>query len=142
MLNLSFNFLKNIKNFIFPFYKNKDLKFIFKKLQDGIPENRVVARFVGGCVRKYLSNEKIDDIDIATILTTDQIKEKFKNTNFKIIDTGVKHGTITIVSENHKLELTTLRKDIKTDGRHAEVEFTDDWKHDSERRDFTINAFI
>ena len=140
MLNLSFNFLKNIKNFIFPFYKNKDLKFIFKKLQDGIPENRVVARFVGGCVRKYLSNEKIDDIDIATILTTDQIKEKLKDTNFKIIDTGVKHGTITIVSENHKLELTTLRKDIKTDGRHAEVEFTDDWKHDSERRDFTINA--
>ena len=140
MLNLSFNFLKNIKNFIFPFYKNKDLKFIFKKLQDGIPENRVVARFVGGCVRKYLSNEKIDDIDIATILTTDQIKEKLKDTNFKIIETGVKHGTVTIVSENHKLELTTLRKDIKTDGRHAEVEFTDDWKHDSERRDFTINA--
>ena len=140
MLNLSFNFLKNIKNLIFPFYKNKDLKFIFKKLQDGIPENRVVARFVGGCVRKYLSNEKIDDIDIATILTTDQIKEKLKDTNFKVIDTGVKHGTVTIVSENHKLELTTLRKDIKTDGRHAEVEFTDDWKQDSERRDFTINA--
>ncbi len=140
MLNLSFNFLKNIKNFIFPFYKNKDLKFIFKKLQDGIPENRVVARFVGGCVRKYLSNEKIDDIDIATILTIDEIKEKLKDTNFKIIDTGVKHGTVTIVSENHKLELTTLRKDIKTDGRHAEVEFTNDWKQDSERRDFTINA--
>ena len=140
MLNLSFNFLKNIKNFIFPFYKNKDLKFIFKKLQNGIPENRVVARFVGGCVRKYLSNEKIDDIDIATILTTDQIKEKLKDTNFKIIETGVKHGTVTIVSENHKLELTTLRKDVKTDGRHAEVEFTDDWKQDSERRDFTINA--
>ena len=140
MLNLSFNFLKNIKNIIFPFYKNKDLKFIFKKLQEGIPEDKVVARFVGGCVRKYLSNEKIDDIDIATILTIDQIKEKFKDTNFKIIDTGIKHGTVTIVSENHKLELTTLRKDIKTDGRHAEVEYTDDWKQDSERRDFTINA--
>ena len=140
MLNLSFNFLKNIKNFIFPFYKNKNLKFIFKKLQNGIPEDKVVARFVGGCVRKYLSNEKIDDIDIATVLTTDQIKEKFKDSNFKIIETGVKHGTVTIVTENHKLELTTLRKDVKTDGRHAEVEFTDDWKQDSERRDFTINA--
>ena len=140
MLNLSFNFLKNIKSFIFPFYRNKDLKFIFKKLQEGIPEDKVAARFVGGCVRKYLSNEKIDDIDIATILTTDQIKEKLKDTNFKIIDSGVKHGTVTIVSENHKLELTTLRKDVKTDGRHAEVEFTDDWKQDSERRDFTINA--
>ena len=59
-------------------------------MQDGIPEDKIVARFVGGCVRKYLSNEKIDDIDIATTLTTDQIKEKFKDTNFKVIDTGLK----------------------------------------------------
>jgi len=140
MFNLSLNFLKNIKNLIFPFYRNKDLKFIFKKLQDGTPDNKIAARFVGGCVRKYLSNEKIDDIDIATILTTDQIKEKFKDTNFKVIDTGVKHGTVTIVSENYKVELTTLRKDVETDGRHAKVEYTDDWKKDSERRDFTINA--
>ena len=140
MLNLSFNFFKNIKSFIFPFYKNKDLKFIFKKLQEGIPEDKVAARFVGGCVRKHLSNEKIDDIDIATILTTDQIKERFKDTNLKVIDTGVKHGTVTIVSENHKVELTTLRKDVKTDGRHAEVEYTNSWQEDSERRDFTINA--
>ncbi len=140
MLDLSFNFLKNIKSFIFPFYRDKDLKFIFKKLQDGTPEDQKVARFVGGCVRKYLLNEKIDDIDVATILTIDQIKEKFKDTNLKVIDTGVKHGTVTVVSENYKVELTTLRKDIKTDGRHAEVEFTNDWKKDSERRDFTINA--
>ena len=140
MLNLSLNFLNNIKSIIFPFYKNKDLKFIFKKLQEGIPEDKVAARFVGGCVRKHLSNEKIDDIDIATILTSDQIKERFKDTNLKVIDTGVKHGTLTIVSEKHKVELTTLRKDIKTDGRHAEVEYTDNWQQDSERRDFTINA--
>ena len=140
MFNLSFNFLKNIKNFIFPFYRNKDLKLIFKILQEGYPKDKIVARFVGGCVRKYLSNEKIDDIDIATILTTDQIKEKFKDTDLRVIDTGVKHGTVTIVSENHKVELTTLRKDIQTDGRHAEVEYTDDWQQDSERRDFTINA--
>ena len=140
MLDLSFNFLKNIKSFIFPFYRDKDLKFIFKKLQDGTPHDQKVARFVGGCVRKYLLNEKIDDIDIATILTVDQIKEKFKDTNLKVIDTGVKHGSVTVVSENYKVELTTLRKDIKTDGRHAEVEFTNDWKQDSERRDFTINA--
>ncbi len=140
MLNLSFNFLKIIKSFIFPFYRDKDLKFIFKKLQEGIPEDKVAARFVGGCVRKHLTNEKIDDIDIATILTTDQIKEKFKDTNLKVIDTGVEHGTVTIVSENHKVELTTLRKDIKTDGRNAEVEYTDNWQQDSERRDFTINA--
>ena len=85
MFNLSFNFFKNIKNFIFPFYKSKDLKFIFEKLQEGTPGDKVVARFVGGCVRKHLSNEKVDDIDIATILTTDQVKEKFKDTNLKAV---------------------------------------------------------
>ncbi len=140
MLNLNFNFFQNIKNFIFPFYKDKELKYIFNKLQEGTPNQKVVARFVGGCVRKHLTNEKIDDIDIATILTTDQIKERLKDTNLKIIDTGVKHGTVTVVSNKLKLELTTLRKDIITDGRHAEVEYTDDWNKDSERRDFTINA--
>ena len=140
MFSQSLNFIKKLKRTFFPFYKNEDLKFIFKKLQDGVPKEKVAARFVGGCVRKYLSNEKIDDIDIATILTTDQIREKFKDTNLKIVDTGIKHGTVTLVSEKHKVELTTLRKDIKTDGRHAEVEYTDDWKQDSERRDFTINA--
>ena len=85
-------------------------------------------------------NEKVDDIDVATILTTDQIKEKFKNTNLKLIDTGLKHGTLTIVSNSYKVEITTLRKDVSTDGRHAEIEYTDDWTKDSERRDFTINS--
>ena len=140
MFNLNFSFLQNIKNLINPFYKNKDLKFIFKKLQEDIPQNKIAARFVGGCVRKYLSNQKIDDIDVATILTTDQVKQKFQDTNLKVIDTGLKHGTVTLVSDNHKVEITTLRKDTTTDGRHAEVEYTDDWKQDSERRDFTINA--
>ena len=68
-------------------------------------------------MRKYLSNDEIDDLDIATILNTDEIKEKFQNTNFKVIDTGLKHGTVTLVSEKFKLEVTTLRKDLKTDGR-------------------------
>ncbi len=140
MFSQSLNFIKKLKRTFFPFYKNEDLQFIFKKLQDGIPKEKVAARFVGGCVRKHLSNEKIDDIDVATILTTDQIREKFKDTSLKIVDTGIKHGTVTLVSDKHKVELTTLRKDIKTDGRHAEVEYTDDWKQDSERRDFTINA--
>ena len=140
MLSHSLNFIQKIRRTFFPFYKNKELKFIFKKLQEGIPDEKVAARFVGGCVRKHLSNEKIDDIDIATILTTDQIKEKFRDTGLKVIDTGIKHGTVTIILNEHKVELTTLRKDIKTDGRHAEIEYTDDWKKDSERRDFTINA--
>ena len=109
-------------------------------MQEGFPINTVTARFVGGCVRKFLSNDEIDDIDIATILSSDEIKEKFKNTNFKVLDTGVKHGTVTLVSKKIKIEVTTLRKDVETDGRHAEVQYINNWKLDSERRDFTINA--
>ena len=140
MLNISFNFIKKVKRSLFPFYKNKEIQYIFNKLQEGYPSDTIVARFVGGCVRKYLSNDEIDDIDIATILSSDEIKEKLKNTNLKVIDTGLKHGTITLFSEKFKLEVTTLRKDLQTDGRHAEVEYIDNWKVDSERRDFTINA--
>ena len=140
MLDKSINFIKKIKRNFFPFYKNKEIKFVFNKLQEGYPKETITARFVGGCVRKYLSNDEIDDIDIATILSSEEIKEKFKNTNFKVIDTGITHGTVTLVSKKFKLELTTLRKDLKTDGRHAEVEYIDNWQLDSERRDFTINA--
>ncbi len=140
MFNISFNFINKIKRNLFPFYKNKELRIIFNKIQEGYSPDIVTARFVGGCVRKYLTNEKIDDIDVATILSTKEIKDKFKDTNFKVFETGVEHGTVTLVSKNYKVELTTLRKDVKTDGRHAEVEYIDDWKLDSERRDFTINA--
>ena len=96
--------------------------------------------FVGGCVRKYLTKEDIDDIDIATIFSPVELQEKFKETEFKIINTGIEHGSVTAVSPSSKFEITTLRIDVKTDGRHAEVSFTDNWKQDSERRDFTINA--
>ena len=137
---LNFSLIKKIRNFFFPFYKNRDLKFVFNRLQIGFPNQSKTAMFVGGCVRKYLSNEKIDDIDIATSLTPDQIREKFKDTKFNIIDSGLKHGTVTLISDKLKLELTTLRKDITTDGRHAEVEYTDSWQEDSNRRDFTVNA--
>ena len=140
MFDKSFNFIKKIKRNFFPFYKNKELRFVFNKLQEGFPKDIIAARFVGGCVRKHLSNDEIDDIDIATILSSDDIKEKFKNTDFKIVDTGIKHGTITLISKKFKLELTTLRKDLETDGRHAEVEYINNWQLDSERRDFTINA--
>ena len=140
MFDLSFNYVKKIKRKLFPFYKNKHLQFVFNKLQEGYSADTVTARFVGGCVRKYLTNDEIEDIDIATILNTQEIKDKFKETYFKVIDTGIKHGTITLVYDKFKLEITTLRKDLKTDGRHAEVEYIDDWQLDSERRDFTINA--
>ena len=140
MLNISFNFIKKIKRSLLPFYKNSELKFVFSKLQEGFSTDIVAARFVGGCVRKYLTNEEIDDIDIATILSTEEIKKNFENTNFKVIETGIKHGTVTLLSKKFKLEITTLRKDIETDGRHAEVKYINDWQLDSERRDFTINA--
>ena len=140
MFDKSFNFINKIKRNFFPFYKNKEIQFVFNKLQEGFPKDTITARFVGGCVRKYLSNDTIDDIDIATILSSHDIREKFKNTNFKVIDTGIRHGTITLVSKRFKLELTTLRRDLETDGRHAKVEYIDDWHLDSERRDFTINA--
>ncbi|MDA8687937.1 CCA tRNA nucleotidyltransferase [Candidatus Pelagibacter bacterium] len=140
MFDSSFNFIKSVKRNLFPFYKKKELKFVFKILQKGFAEEVIVARFVGGCVRKYLTDDSIDDIDIATILSTDEIKERFKDTNFRVIDSGIKHGTVTLVSEKLKLELTTLRKDVETDGRHAQVEYINDWQLDSERRDFTINS--
>ena len=140
MFDKSFNIIKKIKRNFFPFYKNKELRFVFNKLQEGLPKDTIAARFVGGCVRKHLSSDEIDDIDIATILSSDDIKEKFKNTDFRIVDTGIKHGTITLISKKFKLELTTLRKDLETDGRHAEVEYINNWQLDSERRDFTINA--
>ena len=140
MFDISFNFINKIKRNLFPFYKNKELKFVFNKLQEGFSADIITARFVGGCVRKHLTNDKVDDIDIATILSAEEIKEKFKETNFKVVETGIKHGPVTLVSKSFKLELTTLRKDVETDGRHAEVEYISDWQLDSERRDFTINA--
>jgi len=73
MFNLYFSFIQKIKRSIFPFFKDRELKTIFAKLQEGYPKEQPVARFVGGSVRKYLSGEKIDDIDVATILTIKQI---------------------------------------------------------------------
>ena len=139
-LSININLIKKIKKSFFPFYKDKYIQEIFTILQKDQPKEKKIAMFVGGCVRKYILNEEIDDIDIATIFTPEEIKYKFKDNDFKIIDTGVEHGTVTIMCKNYKFEITTLRKDVKTDGRHAEVAFTDDWHEDSSRRDFTINA--
>jgi poly(A) polymerase len=129
-----------MRKIFFPFYKSKDIKKLFYILEKNKEKNSQVAMFVGGCVRKFLLDENIDDIDIASIFSPEEIKEKFKNSEFAIIDTGIEHGTVTAIINSSKFEITTLRKDIKTDGRHAEVKFTDDWQQDSERRDFTINA--
>jgi poly(A) polymerase len=139
-LSKNITFFYKIKKILFPFYKSKKIKRLFCILEKNKEKNNQVAMFVGGCVRKFLTDENIDDIDIASIFTPEELKEKFKNSEFKVIDTGIDHGSVTVISESSKFEITTLRKDIKTDGRHAEVLFTNDWEQDSERRDFTINA--
>jgi len=139
-LSNNITFYQRIKKKIFPFYKSKDIKNLFNILEKGKSKDSQVAMFVGGCVRKFLNNQDIDDIDIATIFSPEEIKEKFKNSDFKIINTGIKHGSVTAIINSNKFEITTLRQDVKTDGRHAEVSFIDNWKKDSERRDFSINA--
>ena len=134
------SFFQKLKKVFFPFYRSKDIKKLFNILEKNKPKNTQVAMFVGGCVRNFLANEEIDDIDIATIFSPEEIKEKFKDSEFKIIETGVEHGSLTIILNSSKFEITTLREDTKTDGRHAEVSFIANWKEDSCRRDFTINA--
>ncbi len=134
------NLSTSLNKYFFPFYNSKDIKLLFKNLENGEPKNKEVAMFVGGCVRNFLQSKKVEDIDIATIFTPSELKKKLNDSNFKIIDTGLDHGSVTIVTKEKKFELTTLRKDIKTDGRHAVVQTIDDWKEDSKRRDFTINA--
>ena len=129
--------INNIKKFLFPFYKKKEIKQIFQILNANGNNN---AMLVGGCVRNFLNNQKIYDIDIATIFTPDEIVDKFSSSDYKIIKTGIEHGTITLSKEGKNFEITTLRKDITTDGRHAKVSYSTDWEVDSERRDFTINA--
>ncbi len=130
--------LQVLKKLFFPFYKSENIKQIFKILNEGTEEQQ--AMFVGGSVRKYLLNQKVDDIDIATTLKPNEIIKKFENSKITVKKTGIEHGTLTLVLGSNHFEITTLRKDISTDGRHASVLFTDSWENDSKRRDFTFNA--
>ena len=111
---------------------------IFKAINSYSSESEI--RYVGGCIRKLINKEKVDDIDLATNLEPKQICEALKNNNIKYYESGIEHGTITAIEDNYIFEITTLRKDISTDGRHAKVEFSKDWKEDASRRDFTINS--
>ena len=97
-------------------------------------------RYVGGCIRKIINKEKIDDIDLATNLEPIQVCEALGRNKINFHETGIKHGTITALIDNYKFEITSLREDVSTDGRHAQVKFSQDWKKDASRRDFTINA--
>ncbi len=98
------------------------------------------ARYVGGCVRNSLVGRAVDDIDVATRLLPEQAMAALKAAGLKVVPTGLAHGTVTAVSERKPYEITTLRRDVETDGRRAVVAFTDDWAEDAARRDFRLNA--
>lgn len=98
------------------------------------------ARFVGGCVRNTLIGAPVDDIDIATPLTPDEVVQAVTAAGLAAHPTGIEHGTVTVVAQRTPFEVTTLRRDVSTDGRRATVAFTQDWAEDSARRDFRMNA--
>jgi poly(A) polymerase len=98
------------------------------------------ARYVGGCVRNTLIGQPVSDIDIATVLTPDRVTQALRAAGLKAVPTGVEHGTVTAVAGGKPFEVTTLRRDVATDGRRAVVAFTDDWGEDAQRRDFTLNS--
>lgn len=98
------------------------------------------ARFVGGCVRNALLRQPVDDIDIATTLVPERAAEALKAAGIAVHETGIAHGTLTAVADHQPFEITTLRRDVSTDGRRATVAFTTDWAEDAKRRDFTLNA--
>ena len=98
------------------------------------------ARFVGGCVRNALVNRPIDDIDIATVLTPEQVMDALAAAGLRYVPTGIEHGTITAIAGGRPYEVTTLRRDVETDGRRAVVAYSHDWREDAQRRDFRLNA--
>lgn len=98
------------------------------------------TRYVGGAVRDTLADIPVSDLDLATALPPEEATRRIRQAGFKAVPTGIAHGTVTAVLHGWPVEVTTLRRDVSTDGRRATVAFTDDWREDAARRDFTINA--
>lgn len=122
---------------------------IFSKLLDNPPLRRVFealerggdeARLVGGCVRNALLGEPVGDLDLATQALPQTVVERAQAAGIKAVPTGLEHGTVTLVADGVPFEVTTLRRDVETDGRHAVVAFSRDFAEDAARRDFTMNA--
>ena len=120
--------------------KKKEIKKLFLAIENYSEDSEI--RYVGGCVRKILNNEIVDDIDFAVNLKPEECSAALKENNIKFFEIGISHGTIIAVIDSYKFEITSLRKDLITDGRHAKVAFTADWQEDASRRDFTINAIF
>ena len=120
--------------------KKKEIKKLFLAIENYSEDSEI--RYVGGCVRKILNNEIVDDIDFAVNLKPEECSATLKENNIKFFEIGISHGTIIALIDSYKFEITSLRKDLITDGRHAKVAFTADWQEDASRRDFTINAIF
>ena len=115
--------------------EDSDLRRLFVTL-GGIGE----VRFVGGAVRDALLGKPVSDIDLATTALPESAMAAAREAGFRIVPTGIDHGTITAVLDRGPVEITTLRRDVASDGRHATIAYTDNWHEDAARRDFTINA--
>ena len=136
------------------FFRSRNLNYINENLVNltkQTPANRIFealnsytesseVRYVGGCIRKVIKKEIVDDIDLATNLKPSEVCDALRKKKINFYETGIEHGTITAIIDEYKYEITSLRKDVTTDGRHAKVEFSLDWKEDAARRDFSINS--
>jgi poly(A) polymerase len=110
------------------------------RVLDALGAGQGLTRYVGGAVRDDLLGLPVNDIDLATRLRPNEVVDRLTAAKIKAVPTGIEHGTVTAVSDGQPVEVTSLRRDVSTDGRRATVAFTDDWKEDAARRDFTINA--
>ena len=144
MINFLDKFIKRTHNLnhvskkIIDLSNNTPVKNIFTSINNFSSNSEI--RYVGGCIRKIIKGENVDDIDLATNLNPQQVCDVLRQNNINFHETGIKHGTITAVIDNYNFEITSLREDVETDGRHAQVKFSTDWKKDASRRDFTINS--
>jgi len=111
-----------------------------KAVMHALNEDGGAARFVGGAIRNTLLGRAVADIDIATPLVPQEVIRRLDAAKIASVPTGIEHGTVTAVVQGKPFEVTTLRRDVSTDGRRATVAFSTDWMEDAQRRDFTINA--
>ena len=113
-----------------------------RRLLAALAQGGIAARFVGGCVRDWVLGRSISDVDLdlAVDKPPETVMRTLEAAKIKVVPTGIKHGTVTAIVEGRPFELTTLRRDVETDGRRAVVAYTDDWLEDAGRRDFTFNA--
>ena len=113
-----------------------------KRLLGALGAEAGETRYVGGCVRDTLLDLPVSDVDLATRLTPEKVLQRLGKARIKAVPTGIAHGTITAVIAGAPVEVTTLRRDVATDGRRATIAYTEDWREDAARRDFTFNALF